>query len=49
MFVLLMSEIKIRNPAVRMGLGIISLKEMTELAQLRWDGHVVRMGDDIPK
>jgi len=22
---------------------------MTELAKLRWDGHVVRMGDDKPK
>jgi hypothetical protein len=28
-----------------MGLGIIPLKGMTELAQLRWFGHL-RMGDE---
>jgi hypothetical protein len=35
----------IRNQTVRMGLGIIPLKEIIELAQLRWFGHVVRIGD----
>jgi hypothetical protein len=29
-----------------MGLGIIPLREMTKLAQLRWYGHIVRMGDE---
>jgi hypothetical protein len=29
-----------------MGLGIIFLTEVTELAQLRWFGHVVRIKDE---
>ena len=29
-----------------MGLGIIPLKEIIELAQFRWFGHTVRMGDE---
>jgi hypothetical protein len=29
-----------------MELGIIPLKQMIELAQLRWFGHGVRMGDE---
>jgi hypothetical protein len=29
-----------------MEFGIIPLKEMVELAQLRWFGLVVRMGDE---
>jgi ABC-type polysaccharide/polyol phosphate transport system ATPase subunit len=28
---------------MRMGLGIISLKEMIEILQFRWFGHVLRM------
>jgi len=32
----------IRNQAMKMGLGIISIKEMVELVQFRWFGHVVR-------
>jgi hypothetical protein len=40
---------KTRNQT-RMGLGIIPFIEMTELAWLRWYGHVVRMGvRDTPK
>jgi hypothetical protein len=35
---------KTRNQTRRMGLGIIPLKEMTELARLRWYGHDVRIG-----
>jgi hypothetical protein len=35
---------KTRNQTGRMGLGTIPLKEMTELAWLRWYGHAVRMG-----
>ena len=27
-------------------LGVIPFKEVTELAQLKWFGHVVRMGDE---
>jgi hypothetical protein len=34
----------ISNQTVRMGLGIILHKQIIELAQLRWFGHVVRMG-----
>jgi hypothetical protein len=37
---------KTRNQTRRMGLGIIPLKEITELAWLRWYGHVVRMGGE---
>jgi hypothetical protein len=37
---------RIRNQATRMGLGIIPLKEMIELTQLRWFGRVIRMGDE---
>ena len=33
---------KIRDQTIRLGLGIISLKEMTELTQLRGSGHVTR-------
>jgi len=29
-----------------MGQGVIPLREMTELAQLRWFGHSVRIGDE---
>jgi hypothetical protein len=29
-----------------MGLGIIPVKEVIELTQLSWFGHVVRMGDE---
>jgi hypothetical protein len=29
-----------------MGLGIIPLKDMIELTQLRWFGSIVRMGDE---
>jgi hypothetical protein len=36
----------IRNQTLKMGLGIIPLKEMIELAQLRWFEHVVRMRDE---
>jgi hypothetical protein len=32
---------------IRMGLGIIPHKETTELIQLSWFWHLVRMGDDI--
>jgi hypothetical protein len=35
-----------RNQTRRMGLGIIPLKEMTELAWLRWYGHIVRIGGE---
>jgi hypothetical protein len=31
---------------MRMGLGIMHLKEMIRLAQVRWFGHVVGMGDE---
>jgi hypothetical protein len=31
---------------ILMRLGIIPFKEVTELAQLKWFGHVVRMGDE---
>jgi hypothetical protein len=33
----------IKNQTIRRRLGIISHKEMIELAQFRWRGHVVRM------
>jgi hypothetical protein len=36
---------KTRNQTRRMGLVIIPLKQMTELAWLRWYGHV-RMGGE---
>jgi hypothetical protein len=32
----------IRNQAMKMGLGMISIKELAELVQFRWFGHVVR-------
>jgi hypothetical protein len=32
------------NRTKRMGIGIFPHKEMREIAQLRWFGHVVRMG-----
>jgi hypothetical protein len=37
---------KIGNQTLRVWLGIIPLREMIELAQLRWFGHVVRMGNE---
>jgi hypothetical protein len=37
---------RIMNQAMRMGLGIIPLKEMIEIVHFRWFGHVVRMWDD---
>jgi hypothetical protein len=41
---------RIRNQSVRIGLRIMPLKESTELTQLRWLGHVVRMAvRDAPK
>jgi len=33
---------RIRNQAIKIGLGIIPIKQMTELVQFRWFGHVVR-------
>ena len=36
---------KTRDQTIRLGLGIISLKEMTELAQLRRSGQVTRTAD----
>jgi len=36
---------KIRDQTIRLGLGIITLKEMTELAQLRRSGQVTRTVD----
>jgi len=33
---------RIRNQAIKVGLGIIPIKQMTELVQFRWVGHVVR-------
>lgn len=33
---------RIRNQAMKMGLGIILIKEMNEFVQFRWFGHVVR-------
>jgi len=38
---------KIRDQTIRLELGIISLKEMTELAQLRRSGHVTRTVDTL--
>jgi hypothetical protein len=35
---------RISNQTVRLGLGIIPHKQITELAELRWFGHVIRMG-----
>jgi hypothetical protein len=40
---------RIRNQTIRMGLGISLLKEMIKLAQLRWFGQVVSMGNETPK
>jgi hypothetical protein len=37
---------RIRNQTIRMGLGVAPFKEMTESAQLRWFGHVMRMEDE---
>jgi len=37
---------RVRNRTIRMGLGIIIIKESIKLAHLRWSGHVVKMGDD---
>lgn len=37
---------RISIQTVRMGLGIIPIKYVIELAQLRWFGHVVKMGDE---
>jgi len=38
-----------RNQTRRMGLGIIPLKQMTELAWLRWYGHLRMGGEKYPK
>jgi hypothetical protein len=35
----------IRNNTIRMGLGLIPIKQTNQLAKLRWFGSVVRMGD----
>jgi len=40
---------KTRNQTRRMGLGIIPLKQITELAWLRWYGHVKMGGERYPK
>jgi hypothetical protein len=41
---------RIRNQIIRTGLWKIPFKEMTELAQLRWFGHVLRIRvRNIPK
>jgi len=36
---------RIRNQTISMEFGIIPLKKMIELAQYRWFGYVIRMGD----
>jgi hypothetical protein len=33
---------RIRNQAMKMGLGVIPIIEMTELVQFRWFGRVIR-------
>jgi len=33
---------RISNQTMKMGLGVIPTKEMTELVHFRWFGHVVR-------
>jgi hypothetical protein len=38
---------RIRNQTISMEVGIIPLKKMIELAQKRWFGYVIRMGDEI--
>ena len=35
-----------RNQTISMEFGIVPLKKMIELAQCRWFGYVVRMGDE---
>jgi hypothetical protein len=37
---------RIKNQTIRMGVGIITIKEMIKLAHLRSSGRVVRMGND---
>jgi hypothetical protein len=35
-----------RNETIRMELDVIRLKDMIALAQLRWFGHVTKVGDE---
>ena len=37
---------RIRNQTISMEFGIIPLKKMIKLAQYRWFGNVVQMGDE---
>jgi hypothetical protein len=48
--VIISEKDRIRNKTTGMELGIIQLKQMIELAQLRWFGHGIKWGmRHIPK